>query len=127
MAADPPFPKIKILLFVFHADSRLSPKRTMDSRGTSSRALIKRCLYAKNEAEVPPTRSYKPGARTADAWKFVSEAALPLPLTGLDPGVYHVSVRAWTERAGPTPVRMNLELDGEVVRAFDILAWLHKA
>lgn len=82
--------------------------------------------YAKNEAEVPPTRSYKPGARTADAWKFVSEAALPLPLTGLDPGVYHVSVRAWTERAGPTPVRMNLELDGEVVRAFDILAEVDK-
>lgn len=80
--------------------------------------------YAKDNTPEPAQRDYKTGARTPDAWKFVSESTLPLPVPG--PGTYRVSVRAWVERAGPTPVRMNVELDDAVVGAFDVLAEVDK-
>ena len=76
--------------------------------------------YAEDESEDSLGRTYRVGARTPHAWKFVSESSLRLPIPA--PGTYRVTIRAWVERAGPTPVRMNVELGGTTVKAFDVLA-----
>ena len=91
---------------------------------TTSQAVTPLNPYAQDSTADPVQRDYKTGAPTPEAWKFVAESTLPLPVPA--PGTYRVTVLAWVERAGPTPVRMNVELNNTLVKAFDVLAEVDK-
>jgi hypothetical protein len=61
------------------------------------------------------------GAMSGEAWKLVTEGEIVAELDTA-PGTYEITVLAWTERVGPTPIRMALRVDGKEVQTFDVLA-----
>lgn len=62
------------------------------------------------------------GSRTDDGRGLASDGKVLVQHEAAGPGEYRVRVRAYGDQAGPDPVRMAVEVDGQAIEVFDVRA-----
>jgi len=94
-------------------------ERAAESLAEEAMKILVPSTTTQFEAEKLPATS---GGMNGDAWNLNSNGSLTATMNVATAGEYIVSVRAWERHAGSEYAKMDVAIDGKLVKTFDIKA-----